>query len=101
VNTPDDPAPLTMTAADLIAHRYSFEEHRQGVEAAYRRGIHHGVNLASDLADDATTLREARWRLTRAENMASEYRGLSRHPGRPPIVDELRRRLARRRARAT
>jgi hypothetical protein len=87
--------------ADVLARRLTHDEHQRGCESAYRRGIHHGLALAGDLADGEGTLREARWRLTRAENMAGEYRSLSRHPGRPPIVDELRRRLAKRRTGAT
>lgn len=32
--------PLTMTAADILNHRFSWQEHRQGCEASYRRGVH-------------------------------------------------------------
>ena len=97
MSAPSDEPVRTATAADLLAHRYSFDEHLQGCESAYRRGLHHGVNLASDLADDASTLAKARRTLIRAERVAGQHRSRRRHPGRPPIVDEIRRKLARKR----
>ena len=68
-------------------------EEQRKYEGAYRRGLSHGLALASDLADQAATLLEARRLLRRAANLAHGYRDQRRHPGRPPILDELRRKL--------
>jgi hypothetical protein len=64
-------------------------------ETAYRRGLHHGLVLASDLVENSTTLVGARRLLREAEGVASEYRSQSRHPGRPPLADVIRERLRR------
>jgi hypothetical protein len=84
-------ADLTISAADI-----KIDEKTQRIaESAYRRGIHHGLALAGGLVDESLSLRQAQRLLTRAENFAAEYRSLARHPGRPPVMDELRRRVLR------
>jgi hypothetical protein len=96
MSNPDDaPRPVTMTTADILNHRYSFDDHIQRWENDYLMGLHHGVLLSSDLADDASSLAEARRILIRAERAAGQYRDRRRHPGRPPIVDLIRRKPAR------
>ncbi len=91
------PELLTTTAADILDRRFTFDEHLKGCEGSYRRGVHHGVSLAADLIGDATSLAEARRILARADAVAADYRNQGRHPGRPPIVDEIRGKMARRR----
>jgi hypothetical protein len=84
-----------IVVGEVLTRTYTFAEYQSGNEAAYRRGLRHGVALASDLADDAATLGEARRILARACRAACGYGDRRRHPGRPPILDEIRRRLAR------
>ena len=81
----------TITLADV---KDVDPEDQRRFESAYRRGLHHGVALCQDLADQAATLPEVRRLLRRAANLAHSYRDQRRHPGRPPILDELRRKLA-------
>jgi hypothetical protein len=66
---------------------------QRNYESAYRRGMHHALVLAGDLADVAASLAGVRRLLRRAEGIAGEYRSQSRFPGRPPLTDEIRRRL--------
>jgi fructose-specific phosphotransferase system component IIB len=84
-------ANLIISAADIRLDERSL----RASESAYRRGVHHGLALAGSLVDDSLSLKQAQRMLTRAENMAGEYRSLARHPGSPPILDELRRRVLR------
>ena len=79
-----------VTAADLPSDP-------NGHETAYRRGFHQALALAYDLVETAPTVALALKILDRAEALAGEYRSLKRHPGRPPLCDELRARLSRRR----
>ena len=64
-------------------------------EASYRRGVHHGLALAGRLVDESLSIRQAQRFLTKAENLAGEYRSLARHPGNPPILDEITRKVFR------
>jgi hypothetical protein len=83
--------PRDATAADI-----KIDENRQRAsEASYRRGVHHGLALAGRLVDQSLLLRQAQRLLTRAENLAGEYRSLARHPGNPPILDEITRKVLR------
>jgi hypothetical protein len=74
--------------------RESLDPDAQGrYESSYRRGLHHGLVLASDLVENAITLVGARRLLRKAEGIAGDYRRQSAYPGRPPLCDEIRRRL--------
>lgn len=97
VMTDTTPPKRFATAADLVSAKDQAvaERLRQAAESAYRLGVQHGLVLAGDLLEESLSLKQARRLLTRAENMAGEYRSLSRHPGSPPILDELRRRVLR------
>ena len=86
------------TAADLVVCAADIkidEKLQRACESAYRRGIHHGLALAGGLVDESLSLRQAQRFLTRAENLAGEYRSLARHPGNPPILDEITRKVLR------
>jgi hypothetical protein len=80
------------TAADLAAdeklHRIS--------ESAYRRGFNHGIALCYDLVGNSSSVAQARRTIGKADDLAYEHRSLRRFPGRPPLVDDFRRRLMRR-----
>jgi uncharacterized protein (DUF924 family) len=84
-------ADLVVCAADIVID----EGRQRASESAYRRGIHHGLALAGNLVDQSLSIRQAQRFLTKTENLAGEYRSLARHPGRPPVMDELRRRVLR------
>src|SRR5262245_22482843 len=88
------PTKLIRAAADIQID----PDRQRAVESAYRRGLHQAVGFAFDLVADAPTLAAARSILGRAESIAAEYRSTSRHPGRPPILDEIRQRLSKRRS---
>jgi hypothetical protein len=92
----DTPLLSLATAVDLIAD----EATQQMCEQAYRRGLHHGIALAGDLADESLSLAQAQRLLTRAENVAGEYRSVARHPGRPPLMEEIRVRVLKLRRKA-
>jgi hypothetical protein len=70
-------------------------ETQRSYENAYRRGLHHGVALADELAADAATLGDIRRLLRRAYRLCFDYRDQNKHKGRPPLMDELRRKLAK------
>ncbi len=91
--------PLTRdaTAAALITDPHTL----RCIESAYRRGFHQGVGLSYDLVEDLLGSTSARRALGSAERIASEYRSQGKHPGRPPIVDEIRLRILNRRRRRT
>jgi hypothetical protein len=84
-------ADLTICAADLVIA----EKLQRIAESCYRRGVHHGLALAGRLVDQSLSLRQAQRLLARAENLAGEYRSLARHPGNPPILDEITRKVLR------
>jgi hypothetical protein len=94
---PDPPRPVTCTAADLIACRYSWDEHRRGCKASYRRGVHQAIGLAYDLVEHAGGRREALKQLGRAERIAGELRFVRKDRGNGMLLDEIRQRMARRR----
>jgi hypothetical protein len=85
---------LVMSAAELMSRTFTWAEVCQSSEASYRRGVHHGVVLGSDLADESDTLKEARRTLRRAERLAGKYRDMKRYKGQPPLLCEMRRKLA-------
>jgi hypothetical protein len=64
-------------------------------ESAYRRGFHHGLTLAADLASQALSLKRALRLLGRAERICGKLRSLDRHPGMPWLRDAILRRVHR------
>jgi hypothetical protein len=60
-------------------------------ESAYRRGVHQALELAADLADQVTTVKAIRRRLSRAASFASDLR--REPPAGVALLDELRYRL--------
>jgi hypothetical protein len=84
-----------MSLADIVSRHYTWEELQQGCENAYRRGVHHGTILSSGLAADVHADAETMRLLRRAERLAGRYRDHRRYPGQPPIVQEIRGKLAR------
>jgi hypothetical protein len=76
-------------AADLTPER------RAAHEAAYRRGVHQALAFAGDLVDEATTLKQARRVLTRAENMAGRLRFVQKNRGGGMLLDHIRQQLTR------
>jgi hypothetical protein len=95
-DTPDNP-PQMITAAELLARSYSFDEVRQSSEASYRRGVHQAIGFAFDLVEQSADRRDALRRLGRAERIAGELRFVRKDQGRGMLLDTIRQKLARRR----
>jgi hypothetical protein len=96
-DTPDPPR--TRTAADIPAHKFSFDERRAGCEAAYRRGTHQAIAFCYDLVEESGSVREALRQLGRAERLAGRLRFTrkGKDRGRGMLLDTMRAELARRR----
>jgi hypothetical protein len=93
---PDDP-PRIRTAADILAHRFTFDEHLAGCESAYRRATHQALGLAFDLVERSADRRDALRQLGRAERIAGKLRFVRKDHGRGMLLDAIRQELARRR----
>jgi hypothetical protein len=80
---------LTRSLADFELDPERLAAH----EAAYRRGVHQALALASELVHQAGDVKEARRLLRRAEYQACRLRYKAKHQGKGCLLDTIRGKL--------
>src|SRR5262249_41975786 len=85
---------LVVTMAEVLAHKFSFDELQERCEIAYRKGVHHALSLACEIAETARNHDAAIDWLERAEAVADELRFNSRDEGRGMLLETIRERIS-------
>jgi hypothetical protein len=89
--TPEPKEPRVTWLSDVVID----PDEQAKYENAYRRGVNQALTFASDLADEAADLKEARRLLMRASSIAGKLRCQKKYKGRPPLLNLLREKLDR------
>ena len=88
----DTSTPSIVTGAELL--QQLTPERLAAHEGAYRRGVHQALAFAGDILERATTLKEAKRQLNRAESWAFRLRFVRKTEGRLMLLDFIRGKLA-------
>jgi hypothetical protein len=100
-DTPTDPLKSSriVTGTELLERLTP--ERLAAHEGAYRRGVHQALAFAGDIVERATTLKEAKRLLDRAESWAFKLRFVRKDEGRLMLLDYIRGKLRDRKGAAS
>jgi hypothetical protein len=89
---PDHPK-LIVKASEIVARTFTFDELRGKCEAAYRKGVHHALSLASEMAENTKNHDAAIEWINRAESIAEDLRFNRKDEGRGMLLHHIRQTL--------